>query len=79
MSISTVVDFPAPFGPEEAVDLARRDGQVDPVDRARPFLELPDERLGLDRVLVPHAGQSTNRVGVWRRVHSSPEAARCAG
>ena len=29
-----VVDLPAPFGPEEAVHLAGRDGQVEPVERA---------------------------------------------
>ena len=43
VSMCTVVDLPAPFGPEEAVDLARLHPQVDPVDRARALLELPDE------------------------------------
>jgi hypothetical protein len=33
----TVVDLPAPFGAEEAVDVARVDAQVDAVDgRAGP-------------------------------------------
>ena len=32
-------------GAEEAVDLARRDGQVDPVDRSRSLPELADEVL----------------------------------
>ena len=36
--------------PEEAVDLAGLDVEVDPVDRARPLLELPDETLDLDAV-----------------------------
>ena len=36
--------------PEEAVDLARLDAQVDPVHRTRPFLELADETLDLDAV-----------------------------
>ena len=35
--------------PEEAVHLAGLHAQVDPVDRARALLELPDEALGLDR------------------------------
>ena len=48
----TVVDLPAPFGPEEAVDLARGDRQVDPVDRPRPLLELADEALDLDPVVA---------------------------
>ena len=34
VSMWTVVDLPAPFGPEEAVDLARGDVEVDPGDRA---------------------------------------------
>ena len=38
-------------GPEEAVDLARLDAQVDPVDRAHAALELADEPLDLDAVL----------------------------
>ena len=39
-------------GPEEPVDLPGRDGEVDPVDRARAFLEDPDQPLCLDRVLA---------------------------
>ena len=39
---------------EEAVDLARRDGEVDAVDRARALLELPDEALRLDGEPVAH-------------------------
>jgi hypothetical protein len=35
--------LPAPFGPEEAVDLARRDVQVDAVDGTDAAFELPDE------------------------------------
>ena len=30
-----VVVFPAPFGPEEAVHLARRDGELEAVERPR--------------------------------------------
>ena len=41
-------------GAEEAVDLARRDGQVDPVDRPRPLLELLDQPLDLDPVVTSH-------------------------
>jgi hypothetical protein len=41
-----------PVWPEEAVDLARRDLQVDPVDRARALLELADEALDLDAGVV---------------------------
>jgi hypothetical protein len=36
---------------EEAVDLARGDREVDPVDRARALLELLDELFGLDRAV----------------------------
>ena len=44
-----------PVRAEEAVDLARIDVEVDPVDRPRPLLELADETLDLDRVrLLPH-------------------------
>jgi hypothetical protein len=43
--------------PEEAVDLARLDPQVDPVDRARPLLELANEPLDLDAVVPAHSGQ----------------------
>ena len=39
-------------GPEEAVDLARRDGEVDPVDGARSLAELADQVLDLDRGAV---------------------------
>ena len=48
VSISTVVDLPGAVGAEEAVDLARLDPQVDPVHRARPFLELAHEADGFD-------------------------------
>ncbi len=41
---------------EKAVDLARRDREVDAVDGARAFLELPDEGLGLDCELAAHRG-----------------------
>ena len=41
-------------GAEEAVDLAGRDRQVDPVDGARPLLELAHELLGLDSWLGCH-------------------------
>ena len=49
VSMCTAVDLPAPFGPEEAVDLAGLDAQVDPVNRARPLLELANELLRFDR------------------------------
>ena len=38
--------------PEEAVDLARLDAEVDPVDRARALLELADEALDDDAVVA---------------------------
>ena len=44
-----VVDLPAPFGPEEAEDLARLDGQVDVDDASR--LAVP-----LGQVVVSMAG-----------------------
>jgi hypothetical protein len=37
-------------GPEEAVDLARLDGQVDPVDGPHPAFELAHEAFDLDAV-----------------------------
>jgi hypothetical protein len=41
--------------PEEAVDLARGDGQLDPVDSPRALLELLDEAVDLDPVVAwPH-------------------------
>ena len=48
VSISTVVDLPGAVGPEEAVDLARRHLQVDPVDGPRAVLEFADEAFDLD-------------------------------
>ena len=53
VSMWTVVDLPGAVRAEEAVDLAGRDVQVDPVDRAH-VLELADEALDLDAVLVGH-------------------------
>ena len=44
-------------GPEEAVDLAGLDAQVDPVHRPRSLLELPDQVRGFDRGV---AHQPTN-------------------
>jgi hypothetical protein len=41
--------LPGPVGTEESVYLARLDAQVDAVDRARAFLELPDQLGGFDR------------------------------
>ena len=49
VSMCTVVDLPAPFGPEEAVDLAFGDDEVDAVHGA-DVLELADEPLRLDAV-----------------------------
>ena len=50
VSMCTVVDLPAPFGPEEAVDLAGSDLEIDPVDGADAALEDADEPLDLDPV-----------------------------
>ena len=53
-------------GPEEAVDLTGRDGQVDAVDRARSLAELAHELLDLDcrlravHVLSPGSGRGGN-------------------
>ena len=46
--IRTDVVLPAPFGPEEAVDLALGDGEVEPVDGADAALELAHEARDLD-------------------------------
>ena len=71
VSMWTVVDLPGAVRPEEAVDLAGLDAQVDAVDRARALLELPDEALRLDGGVghAPHTTQgapqsrSTDRRG----------------
>ena len=42
-------------GAEKAVDLARRDRQVDPVDGAGPLLEFAHEALDLDPVVGSHS------------------------
>ena len=46
--------LPGPVRPEEAVDLTRRDGEVDPVDGPRTLLVLADEPANLDPVLGRH-------------------------
>ena len=46
-------------GAEEAVDLARRHVQVDPVDGAHAALELADEALHVDSTLFGHGRQPT--------------------
>ena len=63
-----VVDLPAPFGPEEPVDLARRDVEVEPVERAE-VAERLDQAGDLDRVrhgfslqLVQNC-ETANRIG----------------
>ena len=43
-----------PVRPEEAVDLARLDAEVDRVHRPRPLLELAHERFDDDRVVLRH-------------------------
>ena len=48
-------------GAEEAVDLARGDREVDPVDRPRPLLELPHEALDLDPVVARMHGRSRSQ------------------
>ena len=50
----TVVDLPGAVRPEEAVDLAGGDGEVDPVDRAWALPVLADETLDLDPVRRLH-------------------------
>src|SRR5207342_3138447 len=44
--------LPGTVRAEEAVDLSRRDGEVDAVDRARALAVLADEPPNLDAVLV---------------------------
>ena len=59
VSILMVVLFPAPFGPEEAVERARGDGEREVLHR-RPSVEEPREALRLDgehRVPVGTAGR----------------------
>jgi hypothetical protein len=51
--------FPGAVRPQEAVDLAWRDAQVDAVDGGDVALEGPNEALGLDPVLRAHASIST--------------------
>ena len=40
--------------PEETVDLAGGDAEIDPVDRPDAALELSDEGFGQDSVFVTH-------------------------
>jgi hypothetical protein len=47
---------------EEAVDLADRDGEIDPVDGARALLELADKALGLDGKAVAHLRKCSEMV-----------------
>ena len=50
VSIFTVVDLPAPFGPEEAEHLARLDAQVDAAHRLDLLVAVRvalDERFGV--------------------------------
>ena len=54
VSMWTVVDLPAPFGPEEAVHLAGGDADVDAVHGTRALLELAHQVGGLDRCGVAH-------------------------
>ena len=49
VSMRTVVVLPAPFGPEEGVDLALGDLQVDARDGHHPAGEAPLEPPNLDR------------------------------
>ena len=46
--------LPRAVRPEEAVDLAGRDVEVDPVDSAGALLVLPYEALDLNAMLVAH-------------------------
>ena len=59
----TVVVLPAPFGPEEGVDLALGDLEVDPRDRLDPARELALEPCYLD---CRHGG------GIYRRAGRMP-------
>ena len=62
-----VVDLPAPFGPEEAVEAAGRHGQIDAVDRAEAA-EVPRQAVRLDgefhaRILSPAYYDEPNENG----------------
>jgi sulfane dehydrogenase subunit SoxC len=59
---------------EEAVDLACPDMQIDAVNRSRPFLELSDEMLGLDRVRMVHSVRLASR----RQDPRAPERGPCS-
>ena len=52
--------LPGPVRPEEPVDLAGRDGEVDPVDGPRPLLVLHDEAMGLDRGVPAHGPEPSD-------------------
>src|SRR2546423_838240 len=55
--------LPGPVGAKEPVDLSRGDLEVDPVDGARPVLELADQAFDLDPVCRLHPA-SFRRVDV---------------
>ena len=64
--ISTVVVLPAPFGPEQAEDLAGRDVEVDPVDREDVAVVLDqaanvDDRRRRDRPRGLHGADGATR------------------
>ena len=79
----TVVDLPGAVRPEEAVDLTRRDGEVDPVDRARTLLVLANEPQDLDPVCRLSTVQHYRRPFGARPARGGasrpPRASRCAG
>ena len=55
VSIRTVVDLPAPFGPEHAEDARLRDLEVDPLDRDVLAVALL-EAFGFDHRALAHRG-----------------------
>ena len=86
VSMCTVVDLPAPLGPEEPVHLARLDPQADSVDGA-VAVELLDQALGLDRVgrqtavagaavAALAAGSTTVSSGSWTSITVAPSPTR---
>jgi hypothetical protein len=57
----TVVDLPAPVWPQEPVDLACGDLQVDAVDRVDVALEDPDQAFDDDAAMVgAHGPQASS-------------------
>ena len=69
-----VVDLPAPFGPEESVEAAGGDGEIDAVHRAE-ITEVAGQAGGLDREVPMHGTDCIVRP-VSARITDSPQDRR---